>query len=420
MNQSVGPAALVLLVIPAIALRMAVRALYGPKRLSAADPMQMLLSMSSTLLFVLAGLGVASGLFGFWVLIVFLPIVIPMVITRTRHAQHRALVFALATSAERDIPLSEAARAYADETLGDTGVRALALAESIERGEPLSAAVRAARLRMGAAQKLAVRLGERLGLLGPAMRQQLRDSQQLDGVLRDVIGRFLYLCFILFVMSGITTFLMLRIVPVLQKILQEFGLNTPALTRLVINAANWYVDHGWWMSAPVVLCVVSLALLGFLHFIGWFPRDLPLIWRAFKRYDGALVMRGLALTVRRGIPLPQAMRLVADCYPITNVANSLRWAAERAAAGLDWRQSLLQTGLIRPADAAVLGAAERVGNLPWALEEMADSAMRRQIYRVQAALQVVFPVLLLGLGGVVCAFVVGLFVPLISLIQGLA
>ena len=95
------------------------------------------------------------------------------------------------------------------------------------------------------------------------------------------------------------------------------------------------------------------------------------------------------------------------------------WAAEQASAGSDWRQSLLQTGLIRPADAAVLGAAEGVGNLPWALEEMADSALRRQIYRVQAALQVVFPVLLLGLGGIVGMFVVGLFVPLISLIQGM-
>ena len=97
----------------------------------------------------------------------------------------------------------------------------------------------------------------------------------------------------------------------------------------------------------------------------------------------------------------------------------MRGAAERTAAGNDWRQSLLETGLIRPADAAVLGAAERVGNLDWALEEMADSALRRQIYRVQAGLQVVFPVLLLGIGAVVCAFVVGLFVPLISLIQGM-
>jgi type II secretory pathway component PulF len=330
------------------------------------------------------------------------------------------LIWALATTAERDIPLSETARAYADETLGDTGVRALALAEAIERGEPLSAAVRSARLRMGAAQKLAVRLGERLEHLGPAMRQQLRDSQQLDGVLRDVISRFLYACFVLFVMSIITTFVMLRIVPVLQKMFQEFGLNLPAITRLVINASNWYVMHGWWVTAPLVLFVALLAVLGFLHFVGWFPRDLPLVWLAFKRYDGALVMRGLSLAIRRGMPLPQAMRLVADCYPITNVANSLRMAAERAMGGSDWRQSLLGTGLIRQADAAVLGAAERVGNLPWALEEMADSALRRQIYRVQAALQVVFPLVLLAIGGVVGMFVVGLFVPLISLIQGMA
>jgi type II secretory pathway component PulF len=87
---------------------------------------------------------------------------------------------------------------------------------------------------------------------------------------------------------------------------------------------------------------------------------------------------------------------------------------------MNWRESLLQTRLISTADAAVLGAAERVGNLEWALEEMADSAMRRMIYRVQALLQILFPILLLVLGFVVMFFVTSLFLPLIALIQGLA
>ena len=42
------------------------------------------------------------------------------------------------TAVQHGIPLSECARAFADETLGDTGVRAMALAEAIERGQPLT------------------------------------------------------------------------------------------------------------------------------------------------------------------------------------------------------------------------------------------------------------------------------------------
>jgi type II secretory pathway component PulF len=288
-----------------------------------------------------------------------------------------------------------------------------------------------------------------------------------------LIGRFCYLSAIIFVMMVTISFIMLKIVPVFQKMFEEFGLKLPALTILMVGVAKqatfvsvvvattisaltipvalylifflmhvagrlWPIDPNQSLFPYVVRQTVRamLALSVFLLLLvfwppifflgsfalilaGWFPRDLPLIWRIFKRYDGALMMRGLALTVRRGMPLPPAMYLVADCYPMTIAGGRLRWAADRAAAGMDWRDSLRQTGLIGQAEAAVLGTAERVGNLDWALEEMADSAIRRQIYRAQALLQVLFPAVMLVLGLVVGLFVIGLFIPIVSLIQGL-
>ena len=70
--------------------------------------------------------------------------------------------------------------------------------------------------------------------------------------------------------------------------------------------------------------------------------------------------------------------------------------------------------------AAVLGAAERADNLAWALEEMADSAIRRQAYRLQLALHCLYPVAVLLIGFVVAFFVIGLFLPLVELIHGLS
>src|SRR4051812_2653467 len=156
--------------------------------------MYTLLSMASNMMFVLAAVGATMGI---WIVIMPLTVVviatILMVLVRRRQAEHRALLGSLAVAAQHGVPLAECARAYADETLGDTGVRAMALAEAIERGQPLSTAVRTARLWMNSATKLAVRIGEGLGLLGPAMRQQLDDSQQTDAMLRQTIGRFFYL-----------------------------------------------------------------------------------------------------------------------------------------------------------------------------------------------------------------------------------
>jgi type II secretory pathway component PulF len=51
---------------------------------------------------------------------------------------------------------------------------------------------------------------------------------------------------------------------------------------------------------------------------------------------------------------------------------------------------------------------------------MADSGMRRWIFRLRIVLNVLFPILVLVLGLIVAFLVIGLFVPLTSLIEGLS
>lgn len=421
MNDSFGTISLIVLVIPAIALRIAMRFLYGHRSLASLDSMYMLLSLMSTHMFIMATFG---AIIGGWIVLVLLGLAILMVglmiVTRQRQAEHFALISSLGIAVQHGIPLSECARAFADETLGDTGVRAMALAEAIEQGLPLTKAIRSAKLWMGTATRLAIRLGDRLGLLGAAMRQQIADAQTVELAIRRAVGDLYYLVNVIVWFLIINTFMMLKIIPVFQKMFEEFGLKLPAMTLLVINLSKWYVMRGWIWTSPFLLLVPWIFIIGFLAYIGWMPRDLPLVWRLFRRYDGALIMRGLALSVRRGVPLPEAMRMIGDEYPIRIVGRRLLTAAEKTAAGVDWLTALLNEKLISQTDAALLASASRVGNLDWALEEIAESAMRRQVYWLQSVLSVLFPVTLVVLGSVVCLFVVGLFLPLISLIQGLS
>jgi type II secretory pathway component PulF len=413
-----------LLLIPAIAVRVAVRALYGWQRPKSVDPLFTVLSMSSTIMFWVAGLAMGVAMFGVMILFIPVPLIaialVLMVLDRTRRAQHTALISTLAMAAERGIPMPEAARAFADEMQGDAGIRALALARNLEAGRPLSLAASAVRLRMGSALRLAIRMGETLGVLGPAMRQQLDDSQQADNALRDAIGRLFYLSNVILILVFINTFVMMRIVPVFEKMFEEFELMLPSMTVQLINLSTWVVTIGWVFLVPVNLLLPVFLFGSLLYFAGWLPRGLPLVWPLTKRYDGALVMRGLALAIRRGLPLPAALDAVADSYPISMAVGRLRHASMRIAGGMPWTQALRGTRLISSADAAVLAAAERAGNLPWALEQMADSALRRQTQRLQALVGLAFPIALLLVAMFVGFFVIALFLPLVSLIQGLA
>jgi type II secretory pathway component PulF len=160
--------------------------------------------------------------------------------------------------------------------------------------------------------------------------------------------------------------------------------------------------------------------LGVLQYIGWLHRDVPLLGRLALFSDGAVVMRALSMSVRQRIPLEQMVAMLSRLYPRWSIRSRLQMAGQQIQSGGNWCDSLLRVGILRPADAAVLQAAERVGNLEWALEEMAESRIRRFAYRMRIWLNILFPLVILLFGLLVAFYVIGLFLPLVGLIQGLA
>ena len=130
-------------------------------------------------------------------------------------------------------------------------------------------------------------------------------------------------------------------------------------------------------------------------------------------------MRALAFAVRQQRPLPQMIWLLAKQYPKWSIRSRLSKAGIAINNGEHWCKALRRAGILRSSDEAVLMAAERSGNLEWALQEMADSSIRRLAYRLRLALNVVFPIVVFVMGLIIALFVIGLFWPLVSLIEGL-
>ena len=87
--------------------------------------------------------------------------------------------------------------------------------------------------------------------------------------------------------------------------------------------------------------------------------------------------------------------------------------------GADWIESLWRHRLIRATDAEVLASAAAVGNLGWALLELAETAERRLATRFQMVIQTLFPLVVVMLGMAVFVLAMAYFVPLVQLITEL-
>ena len=130
-------------------------------------------------------------------------------------------------------------------------------------------------------------------------------------------------------------------------------------------------------------------------------------------------MHWLATAVRQKRPISDFVRLLAGYFPQPKMQSRLDWAAKKIDAGAHWCDSLQRASVIRRSESGVFKAAERVGNLAWALDEMADSRGRRAAYRMRSWLSVAFPCVVIALGCGVLFIACGVLLPLMNMIWGL-
>jgi type IV pilus assembly protein PilC len=404
-----------------VAVLWSVRLAYRSRGAVADDSIRLILTMAGWILILAGVLGTAMQGFIFagpfaWVVIL---AIVLMAVGRYRGAENRTLLWCLAAAAERGIPLEQAARAYSMERSDELGIRAARLAELLEGGTPLSLALADTRIHLPLDALVAVRIGIETGDLGTALAKVAKHDDDADVLLRSIFEKVFYLGVVANVLLGILTFIMLKIVPVYAKMFEEFELQLPLMTQQLVACSEYFVNF-WFLFFPFAGLLLLFLVVATLHYIGWLPRNLPFINWFVLRLDGALVMRCLALSINQRRPLTEMIWMLTKLYPKTSVRKRLLRAGHALNNGEHWCHALRQAKLLCPSDVAILTAAERSGNLEWALEEMADSSIRRLAYRLRLALNVLFPAVLFFFGLFIGFVVISLFMPLVSLIQGLS
>jgi type IV pilus assembly protein PilC len=390
----------------------------GPAGPSVARRMFKILGWALLLVGIFAVVGLMSH-FAFLLAWIATALVLAAAVHRYRHAERQSLLWVLAAAADRGIPLESAARAFADERDDRLGLRSVVLAEFLEAGVPLSLALRRSRHNLPPAALLAADLGQETGTLGPALRQVVQQLDEYDVSLRWAAEKLFYLGFLMLFITGTLFFLMIKIVPVYQYIMDELGMEAPAATQMLVGGMRT-MSEGWFLALPLLAVLAVVLILAVLYYVGVSPRSLPGIDRIWRRVDCALILRWLAVAVRQNRSLVEFLRLLASYYPQAGVRRRLERSASRVGKGVHWCDALHRTGLVRAAECAVFKSAERTGNLAWALDEMADSSLRRAAYRLRGIVNVAFPLALLGFACCVLVIATSMFLPLLRLIQGLS
>ncbi len=332
-----------------------------------------------------------------------------------RRLDRETLVWIMALTMARKMPLAGSVSAFAGECRGGYRWRVLRFAQRLQAGQSLSVALAQDQGVLGGLLTpdgaAAVCVGTACGDLPGALREAARVANQRRPFWQEFGTRSIYLAQLIAVTVGMTAWFMYFIMPAFVKIFGDFDATLPKVTQDLIRYST---------MAPTILLLTLLAMLVLAPLVfllmAFAQFDVPWLGGWLRRRHTPSLFRALAGVVERDQPLPLALDALAKSYPSRPVRGRLKKVAEAMTAGaLGWKP-WARCGIVNAADAAVLDAAERVGNLPWALRALAESQDRRRGYRLQVVLQFVWPFAILAMGLVVGFIVVAGMMPLIELI----
>ncbi|QDT40054.1 Type II secretion system protein F [Gimesia alba] len=339
---------------------------------------------------------------------------------RVSYSQQVALLRILAVAAEKQLSLIDVLETFEKDIRGRWRYQVLRLIDLLRSGVPLADALETIPNVIPANAYFLVKAGAESGTLPSALAlaaEVCAEQRNERDILRP--GVSVYLSAFLTIMMCIVSFICYWIVPKLKHIFYEFDMPLPDLTMNIIQTSDWFVEYFY--IYPVLGFIIYLAYL-FLIRMDFIERRSQ--WNSFPgiypRGRAPDVLRFLHVTTESGRPLMGAFETLTHTTKNRFLSQRFHAILEDIRKGNDCWTALHDYSLLTPSEVRLLQSAQRAGNLSWALKAIAKSIERRIDYRMTLIREYLEPAMIVCIGCLVGAFVIGLFLPLVNLMHSLA
>jgi len=161
-----------------------------------------------------------------------------------------------------------------------------------------------------------IRAGEAGGALEIILRRLSEFKERAQTLKKTVQGAMIYPVVVVMVAVGILTFIMIKIVPTFAKMFDEFGLELPAPTLLLVALSNRMVQLVWFIPLVPIALFIFIKLvtrfkpgrMGFHQFM----LQIPVIGNLIEKNILARTTRTLGTLVSSGVPILEALTITRE------------------------------------------------------------------------------------------------------------
>ena len=206
------------------------------------------------------------------------------------------------------------------------------------------------------------------------------------------------------------------VIPAFAKIFEANKVPLPLLTQILIGTSNFFINY-WYVLIGAIVGLVAWARITLATSQGRYTWDrlksrLPLAGSILLRSTLARFARSMSLAVKSGVPIVQALSVVADVVDNRHIALRI----EQMRDGVERGESILRTatvaGVFTPTVLQMIAVGEETGELDDLLEEVANMYEREVDYEVKNLAGSIEPILTIALGVLILILALGVFLPI--------
>ena len=264
-----------------------------------------------------------------------------------------------------------------------------------------------------------VRAGEVGGLLDEILKR-LAELLEKQAKLRDrVKSALMYPAFVMLAAIGILTILMTFVVPTFLGMFTELGSTLPWPTRLLVAIST--IIRTWWWAALLVMGGVVAGLRIFLQaplgrrLLDHLMLLAPGIGSLVERLLIARFARTFGTLISSGVPILSALETVRATVTNVVIDEALQDVEQSLKVGESLARPMELSGVFPPLVTRMVALREETGQLDRMLMQVADSYEEEVDVQLAGLTQLLEPLLIVFVGGVVGFIVIAMFLPLMSL-----
>lgn len=265
-----------------------------------------------------------------------------------------------------------------------------------------------------------VRAGEGAGVLETVLDTIANYKENIEALKGKIKKALFYPATVIAVAIIVSAILLVFVVPQFETTFQSFGADLPAFTQLIVSASRFMVAY-WW----AFLIIVVGSLFGFVffykrsppfqHFLDKLILKVPVIGQIMHNSAIARFARTTAVTFKAGVPLVEALESVAGATGNSVYEKAVYRIRDDVAVGYPVNLAMKQTNLFPHMVIQMAAIGEEAGALDAMLFKVAEYYEQEVNNSVDALSSLLEPMIMIFIGGIVGAMVIGMYLPIFKL-----